>query len=318
MRYFITGIAGFIGSHLARELLETGAIVSGVDNLSTGSEFNLDSRIDNFEKIDIREREKLASFIDSSDVVIHLAATLGVKNIMEDTLNAISTNIDGSRNLLELCASKKVPVYIASTSEIYGKNPKQPLNELDDRVLGTPQNIRWSYSDSKAIEEAMANFLALSKGLKVTTLRFFNTVGPGQSGMYGMVVPRLVKNALENKPIEVYGTGEQTRVFCHVLDVVSAMTQLLTRKQYESEVFNVGGEGEISINELARKIKEHTNSTSSIVHVPYKEIYPVGFEDMQRRVPDTTKLRKAIGWSPKYDIDDIIRDVAGSLKSSKG
>jgi UDP-glucose 4-epimerase len=203
---------------------------------------------------------------------------------------------------------------IASTSEIYGKNPKQPLSETDDRVVGTPQKIRWTYSDAKALEEAVAHALYLTKGLKVTTVRLFNTVGPRQTGRYGMVVPRFVNSALKNEPLTIYGDGTQSRVFCHVEDAVRAILALAETESSIGEVYNVGGIGETSISRLAEKIIERTNSQSAVSHTDYDKAYPAGYEDMQRRVPDISKIKNAFGWEPKKTLDDIIDDVAGYMK----
>jgi UDP-glucose 4-epimerase len=203
---------------------------------------------------------------------------------------------------------------IASTSEIYGKNPKQPLSETDDRVVGTPQKIRWTYADAKALEEAIAYALFTTDGLKQTTLRFFNTVGPRQTGRYGMVVPRFVQAALNNEPIPVHGDGTQSRVFCHVEDVIKAVLLVIADDSTIGEVFNVGGVGETTIKQLAEKIIEHTNSTSTITYTPYTEAYPPGYEDMQRRVPDTTKLRTHLNWQPAHTLDSIVDDVAADKR----
>ena len=207
----------------------------------------------------------------------------------------------------------KKRIVIASTSEIYGKNPKQPLSEEDDRVIGTPQNIRWTYSDAKAIEEAMARSLFLEKQLPVTTVRFFNTVGPRQTGKYGMVVPRFVQAALKNDDLIVHGDGSQSRVFCHVEDAIAGLLSLLKHESSIGDVFNIGGEGEVTINDLANIVISKTSSKSSVKHIPYTDAYPVGFEDMQRRVPDTTKIRKLTGWAPKHNLESIIESVASSI-----
>jgi UDP-glucose 4-epimerase len=245
-----------------------------------------------------------------------MAAALGVNTILESPLESISTNITGSEVVLSAAARYKKRILIASTSEIYGKNPNQPLKETDDRVVGSPQKIRWSYSDAKAIEEAMAVALHQEKDLRVTTARLFNTVGPRQSGRYGMVVPRFVKAALNNEPINIYGDGTQSRVFCHVQDAIEALLQLVATEKTINEVYNVGGTGEITIKQLAETIIKQTNSNSKIEYIPYEKAYAPGFEDMQRRVPDISKIKQELNWAPKRDLSQIITDVAAHSTNS--
>jgi UDP-glucose 4-epimerase len=245
-----------------------------------------------------------------------MAAALGVNTILESPLESISTNITGSEVVLNAAARYKKRILIASTSEIYGKNPNQPLKETDDRVVGSPQKIRWSYSDAKAIEEAMAGALHQEKDLQVTTARLFNTVGPRQSGRYGMVVPRFVAAALSNEPINIYGDGTQSRVFCHVLDTIEALLQLVATDKTINEVYNVGGTGEITIKELANTVIKETSSQSSIEFIPYEKAYAPGFEDMQRRVPDISKIKESLNWSPQRDLTQIISDVAAHISNS--
>jgi UDP-glucose 4-epimerase len=245
-----------------------------------------------------------------------MAAALGVNTILESPLESISTNIAGSEVVLNAAANHNKRILIASTSEIYGKNPKQPLNETDDRVVGSPQKIRWSYSDAKAIEEAMAFSLNQEKGLKVTTARLFNTVGPRQSSHYGMVVPRFVRSALKNEPISIYGDGTQSRVFCHVHDAIEALLALVGTDKTINGVYNVGGTGEITIKELADAVIKETNSQSSIEFIPYEKAYAPGFEDMQRRVPDISKIKQELNWAPKKDLSQIITDVATHITNS--
>ena len=315
MRILITGGAGFIGSHLAEFFCAKGDAVSILDNFTTGSEANLSSF--NFSGVkvngDIRDKNLAESLIEDADLVLHMAAALGVANIMNSPIESMSINIAGSENILLAAAKFKKRIVIASTSEIYGKNPKQPLSEEDDRVIGTPQNVRWSYSDAKAIEEAIARSLFLEKGLPVTTVRFFNTVGPRQTGKYGMVVPRFVNSAIKNEDLIVHGDGTQSRVFCHVSDAVSGLISLLNTEKSVGDVFNIGGVGEISINALAEKVISITGSRSKIIHIPYDQAYPVGFEDMQRRVPNTKKIETLTGWKPEYSIDEIILSIYKSL-----
>jgi UDP-glucose 4-epimerase len=243
-----------------------------------------------------------------------MAAALGVNTILENPIESVSTNFTGSEVVLTAASKLNKRIIIASTSEIYGKNPKQPLSETDDRVVGTPQKIRWTYSDAKALEEAIAHALFLTKQLKVTTVRLFNTVGPRQTGRYGMVVPRFIQSAIKNEPITIYGDGTQSRVFCHVQDAVKAILTLAATDSAIGEVYNVGGVGETTIKQLADKIIERTKSTSAITFTAYEDAYPTGYEDMQRRVPDTTKIKNSIGWSPANTLDSIIDDVAAEMK----
>jgi len=316
MRIFITGGAGFIGSHLSGYFQSQGSEVTILDNFSTGSKANLEAIGFSGKTIegDIRNSSLVEKLVEQSDLVLHMAAALGVDNIMNSTLESISTNILGSSTVLEAAAKFEKQIVIASSSEIYGKNPKQPLNELDDRVIGTPQNFRWSYSDAKAIEESVARVLFLEKQLAVTTVRFFNTIGPRQSEKYGMVVPRFITAALKGKDLEVYGDGNQTRVFCHVDDAISGLISLIGEPGAIGEVFNVGGFGEVSILDLAKKVVALTKSDSDIKIVPYAKAYPVGYEDMQRRVPDNSKLERISGWKARIDLDTAILDIARSIK----
>jgi UDP-glucose 4-epimerase len=319
VKVLITGGAGFIGSHLADYFVIDGAEVSILDNLTTGSKDNLRGPSSKAKLIngDIRNQELVHQLVSESDLVIHMAAALGVDNIMSNTIESISTNIYGSEVVLKAASKFKKRIVIASTSEIYGKNPNQPLSETDDRVLGSPQNFRWSYSDAKAIEEAVARVLYLEEGLGVTTIRFFNTVGPRQSGKYGMVVARFVNSALQNKDLKVFGNGKQTRVFCHVSDAVSGVLDIISSPKSIGEVYNLGGQGEICILDLAEKVINLTGSKSHIVMVPYIEAYPDGYEDMQRRVPDTSKLHGLTGWSAKHNLDQVIIDIAEHLRNEK-
>ena len=316
MKVLITGGAGFIGSHLTEKFSSQGAEVTILDNFSTGAENTL-KQIGfrgNLVEGDIRNHSLVDKLIENTELVLHMAAALGVSNIMNSTLESISTNILGSEVVLLSAAKHQKRIFIASSSEIYGKNPKQPLKEDDDRVIGSPQNFRWTYSDSKAIEESMARVLYLEKKLPVTTLRFFNTIGPRQSSKYGMVVPRFVEAALKGDDIKVYGDGSQTRVFCHVYDAVEGLISLLNTDSSIGEVYNVGGIGEISILSLAKKVIEVTGSKSKIITLPYTDVYPIGYEDMQRRVPDNSKLKSLTGWQAKIGLDEAISDIANSLR----
>lgn len=317
MRVFITGGAGFIGSHLADACIAHGDEVTILDNMSTGSRTNiahLEGKIAIHEG-DIRDKDLVEKLVKDSDLVLHMAAALGVKNIMEHTIESIDRNFTGSEVVLNAATKFDKRIIIASTSEIYGKNLNQPLHEESDRVVGAPQKIRWTYSDAKALEEAVAHTLHKTHGLKVTTVRFFNTVGPRQTGQYGMVVPRFIQSALKNESITIYDDGSQSRVFCHVEDAIRAVLKLAETDSAIGDYFNVGGTGETTIKELAQKIIQRTKSNSSISHIPYSEAYPAGFEDMQRRVPDITKIKNTIGWQPTHTLDSIIDSVAASFKN---
>jgi UDP-glucose 4-epimerase len=317
MRVFITGGAGFIGSHLADACIARGDDVTILDNMSTGSSANishLEGKITVHEG-DIRDKDLVEKLVSASELVLHMAAALGVKNIMEHTIESIDRNFTGSEVVLNAATKFKKRIIIASTSEIYGKNPNQPLHEESDRVVGAPQKIRWTYADAKALEEAVAHTLHKTHGLKVTTVRFFNTVGPRQTGQYGMVVPRFIQSALNSENITIYDDGSQSRVFCHVEDAVRAVLTLSDADSTIGDYFNVGGVGETTIKELALKVIKQTQSTSTIKFIPYSDAYPAGFEDMQRRVPDISKIKKAINWEPKHSLESIIDGVAASLKS---
>jgi len=313
MRILLTGGAGFIGSHLADHYVAKGDQVTILDNFSTGSQENITHLAGKLTTIDgdIRSIELVEKLTIDADLVLHMAAALGVNTILESPLESMSTNITGSEVVLNAAAKFNKRIIIASTSEIYGKNPKQPLSEADDRVVGAPQKIRWTYSDAKAIEEAMAFALHQEKKLPVTTMRLFNTVGPRQSGRYGMVVPRFVQAALKNQALTIYGDGTQSRVFCHVDDAVAAIASIAATDTTIGEVYNVGGSGEVSIKELAEKVVATTKSQSVITYTPYSDAYPAGFEDIQRRVPDISKIKQAIGWAPTKDLEAIIKDIAG-------
>ncbi len=317
MRVFITGGAGFIGSHLADACIARGDEVTILDNMSTGSHANiahLEGKIAIHEG-DIRDKDLVEKLVKDSDLVLHMAAALGVINIMEHTIESIDRNFTGSEVVLNAATKFDKRIIIASTSEIYGKNPNQPLHEESDRVVGAPQKIRWTYADAKALEEAVAHTLHKTHGLKVTTVRFFNTVGPRQTGQYGMVVPRFIQSALKNEPITIYDDGSQSRVFCHVEDAIRAVLTLAETESTIGDYFNVGGTGETTIKELAEKIIQRTKSSSSINYIPYSDAYPAGFEDMQRRVPNISKIKNVIGWQPTHMLDSIIDSVAASFRN---
>jgi len=315
MRVFITGGAGFIGSHLCDAFVNRGDEVTILDNISTGSKKNVAhlNRIIKIIEGDIKDKQLVESLVSNSDLVLHMAAAVGVKTILDNPIESMSTNFVGSETVLNACARFDKKIVIASTSEIYGKNPKQPLSESDDRIMGAPQKLRWSYADAKALEEAMAHALFLSKDLKLITVRFFNVVGPRQSGSYGMVLPRFIESAISEKSLEIHGDGNQKRVFCHVLDAVDAIIKLTDNASALGKVFNIGGIEEISIKKLADLVIEVLGSKSKLVFSPYNEIYGEGFEDMQRRVPDLTRIKKLINWEPKTTLKEIIKDIAGSI-----
>ena len=312
MKYLVTGGAGFIGSHLTEALVRRGDSVAVLDNLSTGNLKNItsiQSRI-NFKQGDVLDRNLVDELVAECDYVIHLAAALGVFNIVNKPLESLKINLQGSEIVLEAADRNKKPALIASTSEVYGKNDKIPLNEEDDRIIGHPLKSRWSYSEAKAVDESLAYFYYLENKLPIRIVRLFNTVGPRQVGNYGMVVPRFVSAALKNQQLQVYGNGDQIRCFCHVDDAVKALLLVMDSDKAVGNVFNIGNNQQISILELAKKIIAITGSKSEIVKVPYSEAYPEGFEDMQRRVPDISKIKSVIGWTPKIGLDQIIKDIA--------
>ena len=312
MKYLITGGAGFIGSHLAEKLIARGDQVVIFDNLSTGSANNLSGIKEKikFEQGDILDKAVIDKLVLESDYVVHLAAALGVFNIVNKPLESLKTNLQGSEIVLEASDKYRKPVLVASTSEIYGKNDKVPLNEEDDRIIGHPLKSRWSYSEAKAVDESLAYFYYLENKLPIRIVRFFNTVGPRQVGHYGMVVPRFVSAALKNEPLSVYGSGDQIRCFCHVTDAVRGLLLVMDSDKAVGEVFNVGNNQQISITELAKKVIEITGSKSTIEKIAYEKAYPQGFEDMQRRVPDISKIKQVLGWAPEINLDQIIKDIA--------
>ena len=312
MNYLVTGGAGFIGSHLSESLILRGDQVTILDDLSTGLVRNL-SDIKNkvkFEQGNILNKTLIDKLVAESDYVVHLAAALGVFNIVNKPLESLKTNLQGSEIVLEACDKYRKPVLIASTSEIYGKNDKVPLNEEDDRIIGHPLKSRWSYSEAKAVDESLAYFYYLENKLPIRIVRFFNTVGPRQVGHYGMVVPRFVTAALKTEPLSVYGSGDQIRCFCHVTDAVKALLLVMDSDTAVGQVFNVGNNSQISIMDLAKKVLKITGSKSSIEKIAYEKAYPEGFEDMQRRVPDISKIKQVLGWEPKINLDQIIKDIA--------
>jgi len=312
VRYLVTGGAGFIGSYLSESLIAKGHDVVILDNFSTGSLDNLISLKENSKYFigSILDKKLVNNLVAESDSIIHLAAALGVMNIVNKPLESLQTNIKGTEIVLEASDKYKKPVLISSTSEIYGKNNKIPLNEEDDRIIGHPLKSRWSYSEAKAVDESLAYFYFLESKLPVRIVRFFNTVGPRQVGHYGMVVPRFVEAALKNQPLNVYGSGEQIRCFCHVKDAIRALMLVIDSDKTIGEVFNIGNNQQITIMELAKKVIELTGSKSEIETIPYEKAYPEGFEDMQRRVPDISKINRVLNWEPEINLDQIIKDIA--------
>jgi UDP-glucose 4-epimerase len=313
MRVLITGGAGFIGSHLAEALLGRGDEVFVIDDLSTGSIDNIQHLKSNprfhYAIDSVRNVPLLSELLDPCDVVVHLAAAVGVRLIIESPVRTIETNVHGTEVVLAAANKKRKKVLLASTSEVYGLSTSIPFREDGSIVLGATSTSRWSYACSKALDEFLALAYYRERKLPVVVVRLFNTVGPRQTGQYGMVIPNFVKQALAGRPITVFGDGRQSRCFGYVGDVVGALTQLLDHPGAVGEVFNIGSTEEVSIGELAMRVKTLTNSASDVVFVPYAEAYEAGFEDMARRVPDISKIGKLIGFEPKASLDDILRSV---------
>ena len=321
MKTLITGGAGFIGSHLAEHLIEAGHEVFVIDDLSTGTVENIlplkDHPRFHYTVASVMNVPLTAEWVDRSDVIFHLAAAVGVKLIVESPVRTIETNIKGTEVILELAAKKKKKVLIASTSEVYGKSEKIPFGEADDLVLGPTHKGRWSYACSKAIDEFLALAYWREKKLPVVVARLFNTVGPRQTDRYGMVLPTFVRQALSGEPITVFGDGSQSRCFAHVKDVVGALAKLMGEKAAVGRVFNIGSSQEVTIRELANRVKELTGSASEIRFVPYEEAYEAGFEDMPRRVPDLTRALEVIGYKPALNLTDILQDVIASMSEKQ-
>lgn len=322
MKYLVTGGAGFIGSHLAEALLARGDEVCVVDDLSTGSIRNIAHLKTNarFEYIidSCANFSMMAELVDSCDQIFHLAAAVGVKLIIESPVRTIETNVRMTEIVLTLASKKKRPILVASTSEVYGKSEQVPFSEDGDLVMGATSKGRWSYACSKAIDEFLAIAYWKEKRLPTVIVRLFNTVGPRQTGTYGMVIPSFVRQALKGVPITVYGDGTQSRCFTHVAEVIQALVGLMSNEKSYGEVYNVGNTTEVSMNELAQRVRQSCDSRSDIVHIPYAEAYEQGFEDMQRRVPDISKIRAAIGWEPRIELDQILNDVARSFRPDLG
>ena len=318
MKFLITGGAGFIGSHLSERLIDMNHEIIVLDNLSTGSSRNI-LELSNEERFNFVEGNMLNETLVSElmakvDGCFHLGAALGVKRILERPYSSLISNTQGTEIAVKAAVKHGVKFFLASTSELYGKNPKQPLTEDSDRVIGSPQLVRWAYSEAKAIDESVVQMFHQSHGLKYVTGRFFNTVGPRQAGAYGMVLPRFVAAAIKNEPIQVYGDGSQSRVFCHVSDAVDGVLRIFFDDSLVGEAFNIGGEEEITISKLAERVIRIVGSSSKIEKVAYEEAYAAGFEETMRRVPDTSKLRKKTGWAPRYSLDDTIRDIEKYLR----
>jgi UDP-glucose 4-epimerase len=318
LRYLITGGTGFIGSHLAERLLDNGDRVVLLDNLSTGSMENI-RHLKGSEHLEyhldgIENRQLLAELVDDADVIIHFAAAVGVKLIVESPVRTIETNVNGTQMVLEAASKKRKLVLIASTSEVYGKNTNIPFHEDADLVLGPTTKGRWSYAASKALDEFLALSYWKERKQPVIVVRFFNTVGPRQTGRYGMVLPNFVKNALSHSPIEVYGDGSQSRCFCDVRDTVEALLRLLPLDKAVGEVINIGNTEEVTIENLARIVKQRTGSSSPIQFVPYDKAYEPGFEDMMRRVPSIDKLHALTGFRPQTSLNEIIDRVAAYFR----
>ena len=317
----ITGGAGFIGSHVAEELLKMGNRVLVIDDLSTGKKENIDHLKEDekfsFIQGTILNEPLMERLVEECDIIYHLAAAVGVEFIIGNPIKSIEINVLGTEIVLRLAEKNKKKVIIASSSEIYGKNQKEVFKETDGRVMGTTLTHRWSYSCSKALGEFLALAYWREKRLPVIIVRLFNTCGPRQTGKYGMVVPRFIEQALSGEPITIYGDGNQTRSFAYVSDVVNGIVSLASHPGAVGEIFNLGGEGKITISDLAEKIKRFSKSDSQIVYLPYEEVYGEGFEDMRHRIPDTTKLRNLIGYAPRVGLDDALKKTIEYHRSKK-
>ncbi|MGC1489651.1 MAG: GDP-mannose 4,6-dehydratase [Albidovulum sp.] len=313
MKILITGGAGFIGSHLSERLVAEGHEITVLDDLSTGRRENLASlQGSNALRLvegSILDDDLVQDLASGADMIFHLAAAVGVKLIMDEPSRSILTNINGTENVLRAALKRKTPTFIASTSEVYGKATKFPFSEDDDLTIGATKNLRWSYACAKTLDEFLALAYARESDLPVVILRFFNTTGPRQTGRYGMVVPNFVQAALEGRPLMVHGNGEQSRCFGHVHDVVEALIRLMAEPKAYGQVFNIANDQEVTIRGLAEAVIAATGSKSEIKLVPYESVYPVGFEDMARRLPDVSKLQRTIGFRPRRGLSEIISDV---------
>ncbi|MBR2872710.1 MAG: GDP-mannose 4,6-dehydratase [Lentisphaeria bacterium] len=320
MKILVTGGAGFIGSHLTEKLLKSGNSVVVADNFSTGNIANLDAVKDDpklqIVELDVAEdKDAVRQLVKESDVVIHLAAAVGVELVVNEPARTISTNVRGTENVLLPAVEFDKRIIAASTSEVYGKSTKEKFSESDDLLIGSPEHSRWSYACSKLLDEFYLTALVQTANLRGTVTRFFNTVGPRQTGMYGMVLPRFVRAALRNEDIPVYGDGNQSRCFCHVYDVLRALAALIDDERTYGQVYNIGSQHLVTIRELAELVIARTGSSSNIKVIPYEKAYAKGFEDMRRRMPDTDKIRALNNWQPEKSLEDIIDDVAESLRN---
>ena len=319
MKILVTGGAGFIGSHLTEALLKRGDHVTVADNFSTGSMENLaplkdDPALTVIELDVAEEAEKIRELVKENDVIIHLAAAVGVELVVNEPARTISTNVRGTENVLLPATEFNKRIIAASTSEVYGKSTKEKFAETDDLLIGSPIHSRWSYACSKLLDEFYLTALVQTAGLRGTVTRFFNTVGPRQTGRYGMVLPRFVRAALNNEPIPVYGDGGQSRCFCHVHDVIRALISLIDDESTYGEIYNIGSQHLVTLRELAEEVIRRTGSSSEITVIPYEKAYSKGFEDMRRRMPDTSKIHALNGWKVEKSLDEIIDDVAKEMK----
>ena len=319
MNFLITGGAGFIGGHLTEKLLAMGHKVTVIDNYSTGSPRNL-AQVRSNSNLQVIEDDlllygDLEKLIAGTDVIYHLAAAVGVELVVHDPVRTIRTNVEGSARVLELAAKYHKRVILASTSEVYGKSANPEFNENDDLLIGCPIRSRWSYACSKLLDEFYLMAYHRNMALPGTVVRFFNTVGPRQTGQYGMVIPRFVQAALSGQTLKVYGSGEQSRCFCHVFDTVRALVALADCPESIGKIYNIGGTTPVSIRELAEQVIGQLNSSSTLELIPYEQAYEHGFEDMLRRKPDTRAIRELINWQPEHDLTDIINDVAADLRA---
>ena len=317
MKFLLTGGAGFIGSHLTDRLISDGHEVTVLDTFSTGRAENLAHLTTNksltLVEGSILDKPLLEKLTEETDYVFHLAAAVGVFNIVDNPLESLLTNVRGTENALEAANKYKKPFFLTSSSEVYGKNSADSLSEGDDRIVGTPTMLRWSYSEAKAIDESLAYAYWTQRGLETRIVRFFNTVGPRQLGAYGMVIPRFIEAAVKNEPLTIYGDGTQTRCFAHIADVIDAVMAVAFSTATVGRVVNIGNNFEISMNDLAAMIIAQTGSSSEIVHLPYEVAYGAGFEDMARRVPNISLIKELTGWAPTRDLTQIIADVKTSL-----
>lgn len=318
MDYLITGGAGFIGSHMASRLVQEGESVTILDNLSTGDVANLEDIRDSVRLVhgSVLDPLLVDELVEGADVVVHLAAAVGVRLIVEKPLRSFITNIKGTENVLEAAHRYRRKVLLASTSEVYGKSQGDPFKEDDDRLIGSNKVSRWGYSTSKSVDEVLAFAYYRERGLATVVVRLFNTTGPRQTGAYGMVLPRFVQQAVAGLPLTVYGDGLQSRCFCHVQDVVDALLRVLREPSAEGDVFNVGSTEEITMLSLAERVIDAAGSSSTISLIPYEDAYEEGFEDMRRRVPDISKINKAVGWLPERNLDRIIKEMIAEARDS--